>query len=44
MTQRKDPPYYELDKETHDMLEAVLNMIGGVAELQADDDLSLIHI
>ena len=38
MTQRKDPPYYELDKETHEMLEAVLNMIGGVAELQADDN------
>lgn len=38
MTQRKDPPYYEIDNETRDMLEAVLNMIGGVAELQADDD------
>lgn len=38
MTKRIDPPYYEIDQETRDMLEAVLNMIGGVADLQADDD------
>tara|TARA_X000001036_G_C20055269_1_gene552637 strand:+ start:169 stop:510 length:342 start_codon:yes stop_codon:yes gene_type:complete len=38
MSVRKDPPYYEIDQETRDMLEAILNMIGGVADLQADDD------
>lgn len=37
MTQKQDPPYYEIDQETRDMLEALLNLTGGVADLQMDD-------
>ena len=33
MTQRKDPPYYEIDNETRDMLEAVLNMIDEIGSV-----------
>ncbi len=38
MTRKVDPPYYELDVETRDMLESALNVLGGVADLQMDDD------
>lgn len=33
-----NPPYYEIDLETREMLEAVLNLVGGVADLQMDDE------
>ena len=32
------PPYYTVDDETSALLEALLNIVGGVADLQMDDD------
>ena len=41
MSSKEKPPYYEVDQETRELLEAALNMVSQTATLQIHEDSAL---